>query len=96
MVDNAHRRITTLLFALLTVGEENQLREDQEAYDGATSLTPNMLKMLGANSLLSHRSLTHLNGCCFNILKLDKKINDTLPSLHRGESHQAGTDDDIL
>lgn len=31
MADNSHRGITPLAFTLLTVGEENQLREDQEA-----------------------------------------------------------------
>ena len=44
LADNSHRGMTPLAFALLTVGEKNQLRENQEAYDGATSLTPNMLK----------------------------------------------------
>ena len=40
----AHRGITPLAFTLLSVSEDNQLREDQDAYDGATSLTPAMLK----------------------------------------------------
>jgi len=44
MADNSHRGISPLAFALLTFGEVNQLREDQEVYDGATSLTPTMFK----------------------------------------------------
>ena len=44
LADNSHKGMMPLAFALLTVGEENQLREDHETYDGATSLTPNMLK----------------------------------------------------
>jgi len=40
LVDNAHRGISLLGFGSMTVAEENQLREDQEYRDGATSLTP--------------------------------------------------------
>ena len=40
LADNAHRGISPLAFGLMTVAEENALREDQEARDGATALTP--------------------------------------------------------
>ena len=42
--DNAHRGITPLVFVLLTVGEEHKLREEQEAFDGAATLTPAMMR----------------------------------------------------
>lgn len=38
LADNAHRRISILAFGSMSVAEENQLREDQEARDGATAL----------------------------------------------------------
>ena len=41
---NAHRGITPLAFVLLSVDDENKLREDQDAYEGATSLTPAMMR----------------------------------------------------
>jgi len=44
LADNAHRGISPLAFVLMSVAEENQLRENQEAYDGATSLTPGMMR----------------------------------------------------
>jgi len=44
LADNAHRGISPLAFVLMSVAEENQLREDQESYDGATSLTPGMVR----------------------------------------------------
>ena len=44
LVDNAYRGITPLAFVLLTVGEEHKLREEQEAFDGATLLTPAMMR----------------------------------------------------
>jgi len=44
LADNSHKGISPLAFTLLTIGEENQLREDQEAYDSTASLTPTMFK----------------------------------------------------
>ena len=44
LADNAHRGIYPLSFALISVAEENQLREDQDAYTGSTSLTPGMMR----------------------------------------------------
>ena len=44
LADHVHMGVTPLAFVILTVGEENQLREDQEAFDGATSLTPAMMR----------------------------------------------------
>ena len=41
---NEHRGITAFAFLLLKVREENQLRADQEAFDGTTSLTPAMMR----------------------------------------------------
>ena len=40
LVDNAHCGISPLAFGSILVAEENQLREDQEARDSTTSLTP--------------------------------------------------------
>lgn len=40
IVDNARWVISILTFGLMLVAEENQFRENQEARDGATSLTP--------------------------------------------------------
>ena len=44
LAENAHRGITPLAFVLLSVEEENTLRLEQEAYDGATSHTPAMMR----------------------------------------------------
>ena len=44
MTGNVHRGITPLVFVILSVGEESLLRDDQEAFDGATSLTPAMMR----------------------------------------------------
>lgn len=38
--DNAHRGIIIFVFVLTSVTEENQIREDQEARNGATAITP--------------------------------------------------------
>jgi len=40
LADNAHRVISPQDFGVMTVAEENILREDQEARGGATYLTP--------------------------------------------------------
>ena len=42
--DAAHRGITPLAFALLSVQEENLLRDNQDAYDLATTITPENAK----------------------------------------------------
>lgn len=39
LTKNTHRGIFHFAFGAMSVGEENALREDQEARDGATSLT---------------------------------------------------------
>ena len=46
LAGNAHRGITPLAFVILSVWEESMLREDQEAFDGATSLTPAMMRVV--------------------------------------------------
>ena len=44
LAETAHRGITPLAFSLLTVQEENAIRETQEWHDNATSVTPAALK----------------------------------------------------
>ena len=44
LADNALRGILPLEFGSMPVAEKNQLREDQEARDGANSLTPAVVR----------------------------------------------------
>ena len=44
LADNAHRGVTILSFVLMSVAEENDLREEQEYRDEATHITPNAVK----------------------------------------------------
>jgi len=44
LADNENRGITMLDFDLMSVGEEDQLREDQEAFYGVASPTPVMMR----------------------------------------------------
>ena len=44
LADNTHRGISPLSFVLMLATEENQVREDQEAYNGTTSLIPGMTR----------------------------------------------------
>ena len=46
LADNAHREVTILYFVLMSVAEENELREDQEYRDAATHITPSAVKLL--------------------------------------------------
>ena len=44
LADTAHRGISILAFGVMSVAEENQLMEEQEWRDGATTITPSALR----------------------------------------------------
>lgn len=54
--------ITPMVFVLLSVSEDNQLREDQDAYDGVTLLTHVMMKAARRKCPSPPIGFTSLNG----------------------------------
>lgn len=51
-----------MVFVLLSVSEDNQLREDQDAYDGVTLLTHVMMKAARRKCPSPPIGFTSLNG----------------------------------
>ena len=44
LINQCHRGINILALTLIYVAEENQLRDDQDVYNKATSVTPALIK----------------------------------------------------